>query len=84
MSTFRLEINPAGFNEVRRSPEIQDDLHRRGVAVQNATGSPGDFEVIDSPSRSRARVVVKTATTRGRRLEATDRVLSRAFDAARG
>lgn len=84
MSSFRLELNVEGFNQARRDPAIQADLHRRGVAVQSATGSPDDFEVIDSPSRSRARVIVKTATTEGRRMEATDRVLTRAFDAARG
>lgn len=84
MTTVRIEINVPGFNEARRSDAIQQDLHRRGVAVQAATGSPGDFEVIDAPSGSRARVVVKTATTQGRRMEATDRVLTRAFDAARG
>lgn len=83
MSDFKLELNIDGFNEVRRSPAIADDLLRRGMAVVDATGSPSDFEVIEAPSASRARVIVIASTSEGRRLEATDRVLTRAFDAAR-
>lgn len=84
MSSFRLEINIDGFNQIRRDPAIQADLHRRGERAAQAAGGSPDFEVIDSPSRSRARVVVRTATTRGRIAEAKDRALSRGFDAARG
>ena len=84
MSSFKLELNVPGFNEVRRSPEIVADLQRRADAVVAATGSPDDFAIIATPSASRAGFVILTATEEGRRLEATDRVLTRAFDAARG
>lgn len=84
MSKFRLEINIDGFNELRRSQAIQDDLHARAVRVAEAAGGAPDFEVIDDPSKSRARVVVRTATEAGRRAEATDRALTGALDAARG
>ncbi len=84
MSKFKLEIDIGGFNEIRRSAELQADLHRRAEAVVAATGSPGDFEVIDDPSTSRARVVVRTSTEEGRKLEAEQRALTKAFDAARG
>ena len=84
MTKLRIEINVPGFNAVRRSQAVMDDLLTRGMAIQDATGSPGDFEVIESPTSTRARVVVVTATQNGRRLEATDRVLTRAFNAARG
>jgi len=84
MSELRLELHNDGFNEVRRSPALQQELHRRGQKVVDAAGGAPDFQVIDSPSSSRARVIVTTATTAGRKAEATDRALTRAFDAARG
>nr|WP_274635534.1 hypothetical protein [Microbacterium bovistercoris] len=84
MSKFRLEMNVEGFNEIRRSQAIQDNLHARGVRIAEAAGGAPDFEVIDDPSRSRARVIVKTATAAGREAEATERALTRGFDAGRG
>lgn len=86
MSTFKLEINVDGFNEVRNSPEIRAELLAAGrrIADAAAAGNDGEFEVIEAPSKSRARVVVVTADEAAKRAEATDRALTRAFDAGRG
>jgi hypothetical protein len=82
---FKLEINVAGFNEVRRSQQVQEDLHARGDAIARATGlDDGDISVEDSPSPSRARVVVVTASPKAMQAEASQRVLTRAFEAGRG
>ncbi|WP_025158907.1 hypothetical protein [Leifsonia aquatica] len=83
MAKGRVEIDIAGFNEARRDPAIQAELHRMGAQIAAAAGGAPDFEVIDSPSATRARVVVKTATVEGRRAEAIDRALSRAINAHR-
>lgn len=84
MGSFKLTIIPAGFNETRNDPRIQDDLHARGDRIAEAAGGSPDFEVIDAPNETRARVVVKTSTKKGRHLEATERALTRALDAGRG
>ena len=81
---FRLEINVPGFNEVRRSAGVQEDLMRRAQAISAAAGPAEDFLVIDAPSKTRARVVVVTATLDGMKAEATDQRLTRALDAGRG
>lgn len=84
MSKFRLKIHPEGFNAVRKSPELQADLHRRAAAIAAAAGGGEDFQVIDSPSGTRARVVVITATEKAKAMEAAHRALTRALDAGRG
>lgn len=78
---FRLEIHNEGFAEVRKS--LQGELHAMGERIAAAAGGAPDFEVIDSPGRDRARVVVVTATPEGMLAEATDRALTRALDAGR-
>lgn len=82
-SKFRLKIEPEGFNQIRRDPAIQADLHRRAEAISAAAGGGDDYVVIDSPSSTRARVVVVTASPAARQAEATDRTLTRALDAGR-
>lgn len=84
MSKFRLTLHPEGFNEARTSPALQADLHERGARVAAAAGGEPDFEVIDSPNQTRARVVVVTKTAKAKAAEATDRALTRALDAGRG
>lgn len=79
----KLTLHNDGFNEVRNSPAIQQKLHSMGEAIAAAAGGEPDFVVIDSPNATRARVIVVTATVDGERAEATDRKLSKAFDAAR-
>lgn len=84
MSKLTLKINVPGFNEARNDPRIQADLHRRAEAIAAAAGGSPDYLVIDDPHKTRARVVVVTATPEARSQEATGRTLSRAFDAGRG
>lgn len=86
MSTFRLEINVPGFNEARNSPGVREALLASGrrIADAAAAGNDGEFEVIDAPSKTRARVVVVTADAAAKRAEAEYRALTRAFDAGRG
>lgn len=83
MPKFRLQIYPEGFNQVRKSAEVQAELRRRAEAIAAAAGGGEDFVVVDSPSSTRARVVVITATPQAMLAEATDRALTRAFDAGR-
>ncbi len=79
----RIEFHNAGFNELRRSPEVRAELERRGSAIAEAAGGAEDFEVVSTLTKSRARVVVVTATARAKQLEAEDRALTSALDAGR-
>lgn len=82
-SKFKLKINVKGFNEARNTPAVRAALDEMGWSIVDATGMPEDFTAFDSHRASRARVVVATATQEGRKAEATDRTLTRAFGAAR-
>jgi len=84
MSEFQLELHPEGFNEARKSAALQANLRSRAQKIAEAAGGAPDYEVIDSPSGTRARVVVRTATPEARKAEATNRTLTRALDAGRG
>lgn len=84
MSKFKLQIHPEGFNEARRDARLQEELNKRGQAIADAAGGLPDFEVIDEPTPTRARVVVITATVDGMLAEMNDRALTKAFDAGRG
>lgn len=82
--SFKLELNIPGFNELRNSPAVLDELTKRGKSIAQAAGGEPDFAVISQNTKSRARVVVITATPKAMRAEATDRSLTRALDAGRG
>lgn len=79
MTTFRLEINVAGFNEVRRQPEVRNYLHQLADRIAANAGGEPDYLVIDATGATRARFIVLTATAQAMRDEATHRSLSRAF-----
>jgi hypothetical protein len=79
-----VKFNYREFNAFRSQAVIQAELHRRAEAIRQATGSPEEFEVVDSPNKSRARTIVITSTYEGKKLEATDHVLTQALDAGRG
>lgn len=79
MSTFRLEINVAGFNEVRRQPEVRDFLRQQAERIAANAGGEPDYLVVDATGRTRARYIVLTATAQAMRDEATHRTLSKAF-----
>jgi hypothetical protein len=84
LMTFKVEINVDGFNEARRSAAIQADLRARGERIAAAAGGASDYSVQDAPSKTRARVIVATATTKARHEEAVNRTLLGALDAGRG
>ncbi len=71
----------AGFDAVRKSPEVATDLRRRGEAIAAAAGE--GHEVQSYTGRRRARVTVRTATNAAREREATARNLTAALDAGR-
>lgn len=80
---IRIEMNSTGVVELLKSAEVQADLLRRGEAMQRATGSPDDFDVLPIVGRQRAAVYVSTKTVAGMLAEAEDRALTRAVDAGR-
>lgn len=80
---FRFDIEVSGFDEFRRSQAVNDALVAAGQRIAEAAGGAPDFEVEQRMSKSRARVLVRTATPDGMRAEATDRALTRALDAGR-
>lgn len=78
----RIELNIAGFNAVRRSPEVRSDLKRRAEAIAAQAGE--GFEVIETDNPSRAGAMVVAATKDARLAEATEKVLTKAINAGRG
>lgn len=83
MAEVRIELNRAGVRELLRSPEVLADLQARAERVAAAAGGGEDFVAESSLGPNRARASARTASNRGRSLEATDRTLTRALDAAR-
>ena len=77
-----VRVNNRTARAIRRSAEVERDLRDRAERIRAAAGAE-DFEVDVRPSSTRARVSVRTATFRGRYLEATDQTLSRSLDAGR-
>lgn len=85
MAKVRIEINVPGFNEFRKQSAVQADLLARGERIARKAGGAPDFETRVYPdNRTRARVTVGTATTKGRIEEAAHRSLTKAIDAGRG
>lgn len=81
-SKVRIEMNPAGFQEILKSAGVQADLERRAEAIANAAGDGMDVDV--RVGRTRARASVRTGTPEAMRAEARDKTLTRAIDAGRG
>lgn len=76
------ELNRAGIAELLKSAEVAADLRRRAEAVAAAAGTGHRVEATTTGTRARAAVITDTIPAMVK--EATDRNLSRAFDAARG
>lgn len=84
----RIELNQQGIRDLLSGDEVQGDLEQRTAAIARAAGGEPDFEsevkVVGGSSKlGRAMGYVRTATTEGRRAEATERALTRAIDAGR-
>lgn len=84
MGKFTLEVDIDGFNSIRNDPGVAAELLKLGERIAAAAGGAPDYVVVNSPTKSRARVVVITATAAAKRAEATNRTLTRAFGTARG
>ena len=82
MADIRVKINSAGMEALLKSGAVQSDLAARAAAVRNAAG-PEHHKVDTQVGPNRARAAVITTTDEGKRREARDRNLTRAFDAAR-
>lgn len=84
---LRVDMNSAGAIAALTDPGVQADIERRlEAAAASARGMnpDGEYEVSVRVGRTRVRGSVITANYSARKAEATDRVLLRALDAARG
>ena len=78
----KIEFNQAGFAALAKGAAVLADLTRRGEAIAAAAGD--GFEARPSIGRTRARVVVITATPEAMIAEASDKALTSAIGAGRG
>ena len=84
MGKARIKFHYDQFALLRSSPAIQAEVDARAQAIADAAGGGEDFKAIPSPSKSRARSVVVTASMQAKIAEANDRALSMALEAGRG
>jgi len=83
--SFRLKLKSEGVRALLHSPSVVADLQERAERVlDDAGGEEEGFAIIEADDEKRARRVVVTATPEAMTLEAEDRVLTAAIDAARG
>lgn len=80
----RIKFHHEGFDELRKSAEVSAELEKRGHAIAQAAGGEPDFIVEVGQNKSRARVVVVTATAEAMQAEASHRALTNALTAGRG
>jgi hypothetical protein len=82
-----IKINHDGVKALLRSEGVQAELRRRAeqiaAAANAASGLDAGFVVDNDVGKNRARSVVVTATADAMVAEATDRTLTRSFDAGR-
>lgn len=78
---YSVDLNIAGFEELRTSEAVQADLMARGARLAAACGE--GYVVRDASSRRRARVVVNAETVEAMNHEAQHNELLRNLDAAR-
>lgn len=85
MRIKRIKFHYPGFNQVRKSPELVADLKARGDRIAAAASAEGgQFAVIKSMNKTRARVIVTTVDIQAASGERKDRRLTRALNAGRG
>lgn len=87
MARMTIKWNPAGFAELRNSPEVMGDLDRRALRIARAAGEGFEARLSQRGSSfaraPRARASVGTTDIRSRRRNARDNILMRALDAGR-
>lgn len=77
----RIKINRDAVRALLTSPEVTEDLTRRGDRMAAAAGDGVEAET--TRNRDRSVVFVRTETFEAKRAEAEDRALTRAIDAGR-
>lgn len=82
MKIDRIKWNMAGFRELRKSAEVQNDLGRRALAIADACGP--NFDPMVSEGRTRARASVITADHDAIRKNAKENTILRNLDRGRG
>lgn len=82
MAKTRVELNIAGFNELRSSPGVIADLQARADRIAAAAGE-GMVAGRVYRGRDRSRVEVHTETFEAKLAEAQDRALTVAIEAGR-
>lgn len=78
----RIDFNYAGFDAIRKSAAVRDELERRANLIAAAAGEGNEVEVRDGAHRARASI--RTETYEARKAEAVDKTLTSALDAGRG
>lgn len=82
MSKLTIKFNRSGFTKVRRSAEVQKELHRRAAAIAEACGT--GYVALSGTTRARARAIVMTAGPEAIEDNAKNNTLIRNFDRGRG
>lgn len=80
---MKIKFNEAGFDELRKSPEVIALLEQKGRELAAAAG-PGYEAEPAFKGRKRARVTVRTATNAARAAEARNHNLIRALTQVQG
>lgn len=78
----KVKLNRAGMTALLKSDAVRADIERRAQAIAAAAGD--GHEAGSSIGQTRARASVITTTFDAMYREATNRTLTRAFDAGRG
>lgn len=82
MARIKVKLNRKGMAALLKEPGVLADLERRARQIADAAGEGHDAGGQIGKNRARASVI--TTTYDAMRAEATDRNLTRAFDAGRG
>lgn len=77
----RFELNLKGFNEIRTSPDVVEELRRRGRLIADACGE--GYSIMDATSEERGRVLVFADEPEAMVREAANNNLLRNIDVAR-
>lgn len=88
VKSLRIQINSKAARQVLSAQEVLDDVQRRVTAGAAAAGGEPDFEgeakrIGGSSKLGRVMGYVRTASDKGKRMQAEDHVIERAVDAMR-
>lgn len=81
MANVRVKLNLRGIDEVLKSRGVTAEVARRAWRIKQRAGD--HFEMVVIPHKWTSRAYVQSADEEGAKLEARDKTLTRALDAAR-